>query len=417
MNGEHPLVSVVVPTRNRAHLLPDLLSALERQDYPSYEVIVADDASDDGTAVILRDWAREGRHSVRLSAPSGSYAARNRGIEEARGSLVAFTDDDCLPEPRWLSALVAVMSDPALVGAQGVTLAGPGEITPFTHQIEARRPGPPYRTCNIMYRRSRLQQLGGFDSSLRWYADNILGFRALRLGGLAFAPDAVVRHPPRPREWRDRATWLARFRADRLHRRELRRLGAERVTLPGRVLPIVLWIVRPLLKQSVAHGCYLVRHPIRYVRGVRPMIREKRQMFLAMRDFALCRGGEGSTHRSLLPPLSEDPLVSIVVVTRDRPALLVGTLRALARQTWQRYELIVVDHGGDERTRLLVRREGGRYVPAPDSTLAWARQAGVSAAGGEIVAFTDDDCVPAADWLDRLVSAFRSDARLAGVQG
>ena len=87
------------------------------------------------------------------------------------------------------------------VGVQGVTLHQPGTITPFTHQIEQRRPGAPYRTCNILYRREVLDRLGGFDGSLRWYADNILGLRARQLGGIAFASEAVLAlRTPRPRE-------------------------------------------------------------------------------------------------------------------------------------------------------------------------------------------------------------------------
>jgi GT2 family glycosyltransferase len=417
MNPEQPWVSVVVPTRNRAHLLRELLLALDRQEYESFEVIVVDDASEDGTATLLAEWQGPDRRSFSLPRPWGSYAARNRGIKEARGMLVAFTDDDCLPEPGWLAALVEAMRDTGMVGAQGVTLAQPGKVTPFTHQIDARRPGPPYRTCNMMYRRSILEHLGGFDASLRWYADNILGLRARKAGIIAFAPGAVVLHPPRPREWRDRDMWRARMSADTKHREELRRLGAENVQAPGVLLAIVLWVVRPLVKQSLAHLRYSVRHPIRYARGIGPMVREKWHLLRALQGVALGGAQSRCRDRAPLPALANDPLISVIVVTCDRLELLEGTTRALARQTWRRFEVIVVDHAPNEGTRLLARREGARYVPAPDSTLAWARQAGVSAAGGDIVAFTDDDCLPDPQWLTQIVTAFRADASLAGVQG
>ena len=417
MNSEQPFVSVVVPTRNRAQMLRELLSALERQEYESFEVIVVDDASEDETAVLLAEWQGTNRRAFRLPRPWGSYAARNRGVEEARGLLVAFTDDDCRPEPGWLTALVETMERPDVVGAQGVTLAQPGEITPFTHQIDARHPGPPYRTCNIMYRRSVLQLLGGFDASLRWYADNILGLRARAAGTIVFTPQAVVLHPPRPREWRNRDLWRARLDADKRHRSELRRLGAEKVRAPGVLLPVALWIVRPLLKQSMAHLRYGARHPVRYARGMGPMMREKWNLLRALQGMLIGRGAAGLAPRTSLPSLSDDPLVSVIIVTRDRPELLAGTMRALAQQSWQRIEVIVVDHAPTEGTRLLARREGARYIPGADSTLAWARQAGVSAASGDIVAFTDDDCLPDPQWLAHIVAAFRADTTLAGVQG
>ena len=410
-------MSVVVPTRNRVHLLQVLLEALELQEYERFEVIVVDDASDDATARLLAEWERPHRRAIRQARAWGAYAARNRGIEQATGRLIAFTDDDCAPQPQWIRSLVEAMQSTDAVGAQGVTIVGPGVVTPFTHQIDARRPGPPDRTCNIMYRRTVLEQLGGFDASLRWYADNILGLRARRLGRIAFVPGAVVLHPPRPREWRDRDAWGARLDADRRHRAELRRLGVERARAPGIALPIVLWILRPLVKQAAAHVRYAVRHPVRYAIGIGPMAREKWNLLRAIGDAALGRRHARSDGRTPLPPLAAEPVVSVVVVTRDRLEFLDGTMRALARQTWVRFEVIVVDHAPSEHTRLLARREGARYIPAPESTLAWARQAGVSAASGDLVAFTDDDCMPDPEWLAHMVAAFRRDPALAGVQG
>ncbi|MBV9279479.1 MAG: glycosyltransferase [Chloroflexi bacterium] len=407
------LVSVVVPTRNRAGLLPDLLAALAIQTYPAYEVVVVDDASDDRTPDLLAAWAGPGRLALRLDTPAGSYAARNRGWRAARGGVITFTDDDCLPQPGWLAALAAALRESDAPGVQGVTLAGPGEITPFTHQIEQRRPGPPYRTCNIAYRRGVLERLGGFDDHLRWYADNIFGLRARGLGPIAFAPEAVVNHPPRRREWRDRQAWLARFEADAAHRRELRRLGAEPITLSGRALPIVLWVLRPLVKQSWAHVRYALRHPADYRREIGPMLREKRELLRALRDFR--RGAtEGAEP---LPPLPDRPLVSVVIVTRDRPALLGEALAALEGQTWPHREVIVVDHGGSRPTKAVADRRGARYLCQERGTLAEARQAGIDASRGEIVAFTDDDCLPDPRWLEALVHAFLRQPAIHGVQG
>ena len=412
------LVSVVVPTRNRRPLLQQLLAALDEQEYPRYEVVVVDDASSDGTEESLAAWRGEEKRTLRLDTPSGSYAARNAGWRSARGSIVAFTDDDCLPHPQWLSRLVTVLRSSDTVAVQGVTIAGPGEITPFTHQIEQRRPGPPYRTCNMAYRRSVLEQLGGFEDSLRWYADNILGFHARRLGEIAFAPDAVVYHPPRPREWRDRATWRARFAADAAHRRELQRLDVEPAVVPARVLPVLLWVLRPLLKQSLAHLRYLSLHPRGYIREVRPMLREKRELLAALFSRspvpvgALQMGsGEGTADLPLLP------LVSVVVVTRNRPQLLDEALTALEGQTYRRHELVVADNGRGGEARAVAERHGARYVATPGVTLGRARQAGVLAARGEIVAFTDDDCLADPNWVQAIVDAFRRQPWLRGVQG
>lgn len=404
-------ISVIVPTRNRANMVRSALDALDSQTYPDFEVIVVDDASDDQTPAILAAWAGEGRTALRLDVSGGSYGARNLGWQRARGEIVAFTDDDCLPEPGWLQSLERALRDPEVVGAQGVTLARPGKITPFTHQIEQRRPGPPYRTCNIAYRRSLLERLGGFEP-MRWYADNIFGLRARQHGAIAFAPDALVLHPPRPRGWRDRAAWLARFKADVTHRRWLRELDQERVVLGDAGLSITLWVLRPLAKQSIAHARYFLRHPLAYLDQVRPMLREKRELVAALRS----RGSNSGSAAASLPSIGAVPLVSVIVVTCDRSDSLCLTLDALANQTYSHREVVVVDHSRQGSARSVAERAGARWIAA-HGTLASARQRGVEAASGQIVAFTDDDCLPDARWVASLVRVFSSRPDIWGVQG
>lgn len=403
-----PGVSVVVPTRNRARLLPRLLQALGNQDCAPLEVIVVDDASSDETPRILDAWQGEGRMVLHQARPGGSYAARNAGWRAARGEVVAFTDDDCVPDRGWISGLVQALGGGA-AGAQGMTLAEGGEISPFTHQIDQRRPGPPYRTCNIAYRRDVLERLGGFDETFRWYGDNILGLRVRQTGEIAWAPEAVVRHPPRPREWRDREDWLARFDADARHRAILHELGAEPVSAPRGMLPVLLWVLRPLAKQSLFHVRYAMQHPHAYLQQIGPLLAEKRELAAAMR--AYYRGARDEP--SALPPLPDEPAVSVVVVTRDRPGYLENALAALDRQTWRRRSVVVVNNGAGP----VKVPPGVEIVEAPGLRLSQARQRGLDAAGGEIVAFTDDDCLPVPDWLERMVAAFRADPALRGVQG
>lgn len=98
-----PEFTVIIPTRNRETLLREVLSALETQhDAPSFEVVVVDDGSTDGT----RQWlATPPFAGVRvITQPArGPAAARNRGLQEARGRRVAFLGDDTIPDARWLN--------------------------------------------------------------------------------------------------------------------------------------------------------------------------------------------------------------------------------------------------------------------------------------------------------------------------
>lgn len=100
--------SVVIPTYNRLDVLPEVLAALEAQEAaPPFEVLVVDDGSTDGTAELLRQHEHgPPRVPFRVLAQEnqGPAAARNRGVEAARGERVAFLGDDTVPSPGWLAA-------------------------------------------------------------------------------------------------------------------------------------------------------------------------------------------------------------------------------------------------------------------------------------------------------------------------
>jgi len=111
--AETPLVSVIMPTRNRSQLLPRAVDALRAQAYPHWELIVVDDGSTDDTPQRLEQ-LRHALGEERLQAiriePSGVCAARNRGLAAARGSLIAYADDDNFMHPLWLKAVAWAFS-------------------------------------------------------------------------------------------------------------------------------------------------------------------------------------------------------------------------------------------------------------------------------------------------------------------
>ena len=206
---------MVVATHNRRQLLTRLLESLAATDFDraALEVVVVDDASTDGTFDDLASIARDCSltlHAHRLEHQSGPAVARNAGWRRATAPLVAFTDDDCIADRGWLTALVKA----AELGAdfvQGTTLPDPDqERGPFSHTMSVTEPSGRYDTCNMLYRRSLLESLGGFDESFRYpYGeDTDLGLRALTAGAtFAFAADALVHHDV------SRSSVLARLRS------------------------------------------------------------------------------------------------------------------------------------------------------------------------------------------------------------
>lgn len=216
-------VSVVVCTRDRPEALRRCLDALSRLDYPHYEVIVVDNASQgaatrDVVAATAFRYVREER--------SGLSRARNRGVMEAQHAIVAFTDDDVLADPGWLRALVQPFADPAVGLATGLVL--PAELeTRAQHLFEiysgmskgfAARVFFPADMdaagliathhlgvgANMALRRAALTAIGGFNPSLgvgtpsRGGEDLHIFHRVLVARWLAhYQPGALVWHQHR----------------------------------------------------------------------------------------------------------------------------------------------------------------------------------------------------------------------------
>ncbi len=106
-----PTVTVVIPTRDRAEILPDTLEALGGQSFEDLEIIVVDDGSTDETpAAIEAAAANDPRvRGLRHDSPQGAASARNTGAAQARGRYLLFEDDDCVSEPEKVERLVSAL--------------------------------------------------------------------------------------------------------------------------------------------------------------------------------------------------------------------------------------------------------------------------------------------------------------------
>ena len=205
-----PFVSVVVPAFNDAARLALCLDALERQTYPkdSYEVVVVDNGSDEPVAPLVARFP-----SARSCAEPrpGSYAARNKGLQLARGDVLAFTDADCIPAADWIEKGVAALhsSGPArgLVAgrvevfiedarrASAVELYESMTALAQKTYVEQGRFGA---TANLFTFRSVFERAGLFDAALMSGGDVEWGQRVASLGyDIAYSDEARVAHPAR----------------------------------------------------------------------------------------------------------------------------------------------------------------------------------------------------------------------------
>jgi glycosyltransferase involved in cell wall biosynthesis len=210
-----PLVSVVVATCNRAHLLRHAIDSILTQDYPNLEVIIVDDCSTDQTPELIAELEAADKRvrGVRLPHNRGASAARNAGIEAAQGALIAFLDDDDVWLPGKLTAQVNALEahpESALCYAQALSGTPEGVATTRPYiGTDRGRSGDNFenqlryhaiKTPTVLVRAEVLKEVGLFDDKLPTAEDTDLFLRITIRYPATYVPEpvAIVRkHPGR----------------------------------------------------------------------------------------------------------------------------------------------------------------------------------------------------------------------------
>jgi glycosyltransferase involved in cell wall biosynthesis len=207
-----PRISVVIPTYHRPDLLLRCLNAVLDQSMApdSYEIIVADDGHDDDTQRAVTEIARDlgsvgNLRYLRPPTGRGPGVARNAGWRAARGELIAFTDDDTVPDSNWLDeGERALRAQPDLVALCGrVTVPMPHAPTDHARMTEGLSSAE-FVTANAFVWRWALEKVNGFDERFTraWREDSDLQFRLMaEAGPVGRSLEAEVTHPVRHAPW------------------------------------------------------------------------------------------------------------------------------------------------------------------------------------------------------------------------
>jgi GT2 family glycosyltransferase len=206
-----PRWSIVIPTFRRPQLLAVCLQSLAELDYPrdAYEVIVVNDGGEPLDAV-AHAFAPAMSPRVIDQPNAGPGAARNRGAAEARGELLAFTDDDCTPEPRWLANLESQLSlaPDCMVGGRVINIlsgfrnvcsAASQSLASYLYTYYNRDPEHArfFTSNNMGIARRSFVDFGGFDIAFHRASAEDREFCDRWIGAgrrLIYVPDAVVLH-------------------------------------------------------------------------------------------------------------------------------------------------------------------------------------------------------------------------------
>lgn len=195
------VISVIIATYNRAALLQQQLSALKNQDFEpaGFEIVIVDDGSTDQTSEVVNTMQKGMSNITYLRQENqGPAVARNYAASIASGSIIAFTDDDCIVDSNWLSTIYKSFHDTKILALQGRTTTIKRLVTPLTHQVINEHGDTSIPTCNAAYRKSAFEQLGGFDNGFPFQNEDAdLSWRIREMGQVKFVPEMHVLHPPR----------------------------------------------------------------------------------------------------------------------------------------------------------------------------------------------------------------------------
>jgi GT2 family glycosyltransferase len=234
MLEDAPFISVIVPTHQRATQVRACIQGLLKLDYPSYEILIVDNApTSTETCEIVSQWQLQAPHLRYICEESpGSSCARNRGIKEARGELLAFIDDDVVVDPEWLTELAYVYhthkevdcvtgmimpleleTEAQIIFERFGSWAFAGAYQQHIHNMGKHHPKTPFfpyiagsfgAGANMSFRATSIRRLNGFDPNLggsgpsRHGQDIDTFFRVIINGGtLIYTPAAIIYHQHR----------------------------------------------------------------------------------------------------------------------------------------------------------------------------------------------------------------------------
>ncbi|MDX1674679.1 MAG: glycosyltransferase family A protein [Longimicrobiales bacterium] len=173
-----PLVSVIIPTRDRAELLRGAVEAVLAQTHPELDVIIVDDGSGDHTPDVVAGFVADRRvRALRNEESAGAAAARNAGAEVARGEILLFEDDDCRGEPERVEKLIRALAprtDAAYAFCHSRRVMASGDVV-----IKGDEGPWSIGTPAALIRAAAFREAGGFDPSLPRLQDFDLWTRLL----------------------------------------------------------------------------------------------------------------------------------------------------------------------------------------------------------------------------------------------
>lgn len=406
------MISVIIPAYNDSEGLQTTVNSLVAQDTAtSYEVIVADNGSTDSTQQVAIDFQQRYPDIVKLvveDEKQGSYAARNKAIEIARGDILCFIDADMTAPPHYLEEICRVFKESQAdyvgcrveVYSEKKTLAAKyNQISGFKVDVDLKK-NHFVPTCCLSVKADIFQKVGNFDARLESGGDYEFGNRVYRAGLKQVYTDSVtLKHPAR---WKFRSLMnkskrvargicqLAYYYPEQYRSRYLRYFSLERH--------------RPKNPQTIRRKAKS--------EGISLSLWEATALSVFHIPLTISSSREAKRYMNSLEtnekPLTteadseDEPLVSVNITTYNRAQFLGRCLNSVLSQSYRNIEVVVVDDASPDNTSEVAEQ----YVKQDDRVRyfrheknqgnAYARNTALKHCRGVYVAFMDDDD----EWID-----------------
>ncbi|MGE5658360.1 MAG: glycosyltransferase [Actinomycetota bacterium] len=407
-------VSVIIPSYNGERDIVQAIESVLNQTYTNYEIIVVNDGSTDNTRAVLSPYFNRIRYIEQEN--QGVAAARNRGIREAKGELIAFLDQDDYFLPEKLAAQVAVFEAKPWLGIvnsgwRTVTQAGEilGDIALWQDipklDVETWFLWKPIFPGALMFRKEWLERAGGFDTTFHHAPDLDLVLRLALMGCQADWANLVTvcyRQHDRnvsldmPEQARELEAVLDRVFAKPDLPADVRHLESQCRYYS------MLWLAGRLYDTGYpAQMAQYLQKSLTYTpHSLQKTILEWLELFQKIfqdygRQLDIAALRNLPEWQQLIKKISANvnPRVSVIIPTYNNAHYIKQAIKSVVEQTYQDYEIIVIDDGSTDETRQILEPyfDVIRYTYQQNQGLSAARNSGLSMARGELIALLDGD--------------------------
>lgn len=198
-------VTIAMAVYNSEDFIGSCITSILAQTISNFEVLVVEDPPFDRTEKIIGSIKDKRIRYIRNPIKLGLSGSRNKGLELANGKYIFFTDDDCVVSPNWIEQGLISIQETDCIGVEGKTYYVSEKYVPtMSDNVVENKTGGQYPTCNIVYKKNVLNEIGGFDERYTYMEDRDLALRAKKLGRIRFNPNMIVYHQKKnftPREF------------------------------------------------------------------------------------------------------------------------------------------------------------------------------------------------------------------------